>query len=391
MGLTSSVFSALERPQIAWTADSRGFHRGAPCVAQDRVILNVTPQGGVADARLEAVDRDGTLLWQSPTKTAMEAQPLVAGERVYAPSPDGLVCVSAHDGSPVWKTDAVEMMGWLPPGQDAWEADGGVGRAALSPDGSTVYFGLVEGTLVALDADTGEKRWHRPLPQFMNRPAPVVTPEGTVVCNADNGYVAALSPAGEVAWERRLGREVSAPLLAQDGTAVFATREGQVLGVDLATGQEVREFALPGRVVRQAPVAAGDRLLVASEGEARDGRLHCLEEAPGGYREVWSVDLPGKARAVAVDPQGLIAVACGDRGVRFFEPEGRAHGMVADEDARALVALDEGTFLAFAGDRVDALRPTLQALAVEEAALPGGSIQTDGAWVTIGSVSLQVR
>lgn len=391
MGLTSSVFSALERSQVVWTADSRGYHRGAPCVAEDRVILNVTPAGRVTDARLEAVDRDGSLLWQSPAKTAIEAQPLVAGDRVYAPSPDGLVCVSAHDGAPVWKTEAVEMMGWLPPGQDAWEADGGVGRPALSPDGSTVYFGLVEGTLVALDADTGEKRWHRPLPHFMNRPAPVVTAEGTVVCNADNGYVTALSPGGEVAWERRLGQGVSAPLLAEDGAAVFATREGRVLSLDLATGQEAREFAIPDRVVRHAPLATGERLLVASEGPARDGRLHCLEAIPGGYREAWSADLPATAKAVAVDPQGLIAVACGDRGVRFFEADGRAHGMAADEDARSLAALEDGTFLAYAGDRVDALRPTLEGLAVEETADASGSIESDGAWVTIGSVSLQIR
>lgn len=393
MTLTSALFSAAERSQVVWTSATAGFHRGAPCVAEDRVLLNLTPEGSVVGARLAAVDRSGRVLWESDERTAMSAEPVVAGGRVYSPSPDGLVCLDARDGSKVWKTDPVDVMGWMPADQDAWDADGGVGRAALSPDGSTVYFALVEGTLVALDAGTGDERWHRAGEHFMNRPAPVVTPDGTVVCNADNGYVTAFSEDGEVRWEEQFGGDVTPPVLQGDSTALFATRGGRLLSVDLATGGTVRQHGLPDRAIRVTPALdPAGRILVASEGAARDGRLHCLEATAEGYREVWTADLPAAARSVAVDPQGLTAVSCGERGVRFFEPDGRSHGLVTGEDAHALAPLGEGTFLANAGHRVKALRPTLQALDAPAPAEPdAGSIEADGSRVTIGAVTLGVR
>lgn len=395
MSLTASVFSAAERSHVVWASPTEGLHRGTPCVTEDRVVLNLTPQGSVTHCRMAAVDHEGALLWESNGRTAMSAEPLVADGRVYAPSPSGLVCVSLEDGSPVWKTDPVEMMGWLPEGQDPWEADGGVGRAALSPDGSTVYFGLVEGTLVALDADSGEEIWHRAGTHFMNDPAPVVTTSGSVVCNADQGFLSAVSPEGELEWERRLGRDITAPVLEADGRACLASRDGQVMTVDLATGEPVRTFSVEGREIRVTPVLDQGRVLVASEtsGAPREGRLHCLQPDGDGFREVWSVDLPAAPRSVAVDAQGLVAVSCGDRGVKFFEPDGAFHGMVADQAAAELATLADGTFLANGGHRVEALRPTLQTLdapvVVEDAF--SGSIETEGAWVTIGGISLQVR
>lgn len=188
-----------------------------------------SPQGHVSDAvavdagvvaarfdgRLFAVDADGTGRWRisddwdghGPGRPTLAAGPggvVAAGAAVagFDPAtgerrwrhvlPDYAAGIAVADGV------AHVAVGSDDPKVDSWDAEGGVlafdlvdgtelwrarlaGRAGLpTVNGDSAWVGTHDGRLVALDADTGERRWRRPVGERVET-APLVTADRVFV------------------------------------------------------------------------------------------------------------------------------------------------------------------------------------------------------------------
>ncbi len=141
--------------------------------------------------------------------------------------PDGMIYVGAnnsnlyaldHDGHLVWMFEAQrEVAGiWTTP--------------ALSPDGSTLYFGANKGGIYALSRATGDLIWEFPIVSSVYSSV-AVGADGVVYTGSTVGHVFALEGAtGKVLADFDAGVAIwTAPAIRPDGTLLVADRQGRVM------------------------------------------------------------------------------------------------------------------------------------------------------------------
>ncbi len=165
-----------------------------------------------------------------------------------------------------------------------------VAPPGIGTDGSIVFANQTLPDVVALDPgnEPALLAWH-------GRPGATPTTAGTfagitVVATAARTAVG-YGAQGQWLWETTLSDITRVPPVRFGATVVFATLDGRVTALDLATGTEAWHADLPGEL-RTRPLVAGDRLLIGDQ----TGALTCLD-ATGG--QSWVVDA-GVARSLAV-------------------------------------------------------------------------------------------
>ena len=158
-------------PKLLWKVeklDAVGTGYGSPAVVGDRLFV----LGGEREDK-EAKEfcvclsaNDGSVLWKTPLETTpgtfqlqgwgrgTRSTPTVDGDRVYALGVMGdLVCLTAADGKPVWKKNLVGDFGGKVP---KW----GYSESPLVDGDKVVCTPAGKGGMVALNKATGEKVWH---------------------------------------------------------------------------------------------------------------------------------------------------------------------------------------------------------------------------------------
>lgn len=140
---------------------------------------------------------------------------------------------------------------------EEWTSDVLPGGAASSPDlsadGTTIYVNDNEGALWALDAATGEPRWHHDI-GYTAAGGPSTSADGLLIpAGGRDGHLLALRDLGdhaEVAWERRDLLHLGVPAQTAGGTGYTAVREGAdglaVVTFDTETGETLDQDTLPG-------------------------------------------------------------------------------------------------------------------------------------------------
>lgn len=217
-----SVDAPLADP--VWTLDV-----GAPIwagVAHD----GGTIYGGADSGELFALDAaDGGVRWRAATEGAIRARPTVDGGRLFVPSDDGnLYRIDTPTGAVVWKMPIVD---------EAYERGGRfdhyASAAALVSD--TVFIGSPDGSVRALDADSGEQYW-----RFAASDAVASTPvvaSGRVYVGSFDGNVYALHAAtGESLWERSTGAAIPSSAAFANDHVVIGSRSYDLLALDAKTG-----------------------------------------------------------------------------------------------------------------------------------------------------------
>ena len=158
-------------------------------------ILGDTLFMGTIDAHLLAIDaKNGQLLWKTKVAEATERysitmSPMVVKDKVYVGTAGGdmgirgfIAAFDVHTGKEVWRFHTIPGPG--EPGHDSWSGDSWqVGGAAVwnagayDPETNLAFWGtgnpapdwdgrsrlgdnLYSNSVVALDADTGELKWH---------------------------------------------------------------------------------------------------------------------------------------------------------------------------------------------------------------------------------------
>lgn len=260
--------------------------------------------------------RTGEVRWTKPAGSAVQQAPKLGEDAVYLVTEDDrVVALSREDGEVLWayqREVEVEL------------AISGHAGLALSDDGSTLFTGFTDGTVVALDASDGSLRWERPtvlddddgeegeaVRFFDADVTPLVVGDvvyaasfrtglyaleassGTVLWREPLRGIVALAVHGQslvvsssadgvlvldretraLAWRRPLERGAPGqPVIHSSGVVLVAESTGSMLVLDLRSGREVGRLDA-GRGFSATPAIAGRYGWILSNG----GQLFSFE------------------------------------------------------------------------------------------------------------------
>jgi len=269
-------------PVVLWSVDlGPGRQTSSPMLGSDGTIYALSGQG-----RLSAIAPDGHLKWTAQTGPVLKSSPALGLDgTVYVPSMNGKLyavspprdprvrvgqvrwtfrfaeypgqhpAVVSHsppagaDGigsgaSPTVGPDGTIYIGAnnsnfyaiSPDGHLEWlfeaqrEIAGIWSTAALSADGSTLYFGANKGGIYALNREDGTLRWQFPIVGSVYS-SPALDASGTVYTASTVGHLFALDGAsGRVIFDYNAGAPIwTAPAIRPDGSLIIADRLGRVM------------------------------------------------------------------------------------------------------------------------------------------------------------------
>lgn len=251
-------------------------------------------------------ERDGHTLWVSHVAPDAEAEqtytgnnsplprPVVAGITVYASAGRSIYALRAADGSVLWQLPTAPV---------------GITYATPIVAANTVYVPDSNGTVLALDAETGAVRWRaQGNTSVVARPPLSVVVQGQIVFASSGGdTVRALSATtGAVLWRYVTGEahpeyvgRLSPPVLS--GSQVYVSSITGLYVVDAATGRQLWRAALDPSIsggaapMDDAPIPVADQesvFIVTGHGvevwRATDGRelWYTHRSEPGGQSAV---------------------------------------------------------------------------------------------------------
>lgn len=148
---------------------------------------------------------------------------------------------------------------------------------AVAVDG-TVYIGCGDGQLYALNPVDGATKWTYDTGTFITS-SPAIGADGTIYFGAADGRLHAVTPAGALRWTFGAGDIIdSSPAIAPDGTIYVGSYDRQVYAIT-PEGAERWRFATGGRVFSSPAIGADGTIYVGSA----DQRLYAI--APDGARQ----------------------------------------------------------------------------------------------------------
>ncbi len=206
--------------------------------------------------------------WEYSAGAPIVAPPSVVGSRVFVTAEDGsVVALDRETGALLWRYDS-----GLP--------------AAVTPAVSDglVFVVFKPGIVSALDENSGDVIWSKRLP-VASLPSPTVADGRLFVAETDRNRLLALDAAtGETLWDYRLSDWVIAPPAINDGLLVATSNDAKIHVLDVNTGKLRMIYdAGEGRWTRGGPVVTDDLLHVSSNGVRRDGNR----------ARVWGIDYRG--------------------------------------------------------------------------------------------------
>lgn len=254
--------------------------------------------------------------WVQDRERGIHSSPLVHQGRCYFGSYDGgLYCLDAGSGEQIWKTRPAQWIGSSPV----------LGEGLLYIG---VEFGQSGGSLLAVDPDTGRRRWECPATDYVHaspcyvaetqgvlfgsndgslrcadarsgrlrwqfasqgaiKAAPVVDPQGRCLFTSFDGNLYCLDcQDGKLLWKRRLSHRLYWEPLLWEELVVIGGYSARVAALDRASGEIVWVAAASGSLIGGGCIISGDRVAVGDlEGQvslfsARQGQL--LGEFPTG-------------------------------------------------------------------------------------------------------------
>ena len=199
----------------------------APLAYQNGWLVAAAQAGGILALRAS----DGVSIWRQELGALIHTSPTIADDRLYVPMTDGrIIAMRLENGEPLWErrlggapnaitatadlvyagsTDDYFYAVRVRDGVIAWRwSTGGdvIGRAIV--DSRLVYFVSFDNVLRALDKNTGNQRWKRPLQLRPTRGLIVmgqtviasgISPSATVFAMKDGAPLGSIAGPGELA------------------------------------------------------------------------------------------------------------------------------------------------------------------------------------------------
>ncbi|HEX6418483.1 MAG TPA: PQQ-binding-like beta-propeller repeat protein, partial [Acidimicrobiales bacterium] len=239
----------------------------------------------------DAREGPGVSVWSSPAVDTDRGVLYVGTGQAYAapapPRSDALLALDIRTGREVWSTQFTAGDAWTirePTGRDA---DVGAAPNLFTVEGThAVGVGDKAGTYRALDRDTGEVLWARPLTEGGLQGgvmASAAVAGGTVYVASNeasqDAVLAALDAAsGEELWRTDVGAHVTGPVTWANGVLYLADDSGRIAAYDAEGGERLWSHAVPfpaagGIAVVDGTVYAGWGWWLAAEPDGADGGL----------------------------------------------------------------------------------------------------------------------
>jgi outer membrane protein assembly factor BamB len=187
---------------------------------------------------------DGSIAWQLPLTDKVVVDPVWDnGWLIVATDHHDVLAFRAVDGYLLWRHDL----------ESAAHA-----RPALA--GDRVYVPTVDGRIVALDVETGEREWERRLGGPPNDVLALT--ERMYVGSQDNYFYCLMTKDGRVDWRWRTGGDVIGLPIVDKDRVYFVALDNVLRALDQKSG--VQQWMRP-LSIRPAwgPIAAGSTVLVA--------------------------------------------------------------------------------------------------------------------------------
>ena len=182
-----------------------------------------------------------------------------------------------------------------------------------------MYVGSCNGVFRALELRTGRVRWETKVSpdsaQYFFHGDPLVAGD-VIVAGADRAAGASIHAfdrlTGQELWKHAAGRGVSGPIAGGGGRAYAARSEGQLLSLDVRSGDLAwaLDLKVPGY---EGPAAATDRVFVGTV----DGWLHALNGKTG--REEWRLHLGAPVSTTVTASSGDLYVGTADSAIHRID------------------------------------------------------------------------
>jgi len=231
----------IAKGDFVWRIDA-GDIASEPLVTHDAVYVS---------ALYNHIDRydalTGDKVWTYKTKDQHRSSPALSENTLVVGCDDGSIyALNADSGELKWQANAAAAVFATP---------------VLSA--GKIFLGSADSMFYALDIKTGVVDW-----QFKTR-SPIyqsasATEERVLVGGSDGQFYCFQITDGEMLWTYDARSGVSTPALILGDVVYFGTLGKKYFALDLETGQDLWQFSTRGRV-RTAPVVWGDYILGASE------------------------------------------------------------------------------------------------------------------------------
>jgi len=200
--------------------------------------------------------------------------------------------------------------------------------AATVTDG-TVFIGSADKKLYAVDADTGQEKWHFDTKGII-RSTPAVAAGKVFIGSHDHRVYAVDARTGDLRWQHDTLREVVSSPLVVDGTVYIGSRSSDLFAFDAATGKVKWKFFYWSSWVESSARMRDGNLYIGSSDYQQ---LFAIDANTG--KRVWNVNLDGSvwstpavnSRGVYVGVVGVVDYFIKHRG-GFFALD-RATGKIA--------------------------------------------------------------
>jgi outer membrane protein assembly factor BamB len=293
LGLAFLCIAALGAAACVQTNNPVGW---AGPAASDTIVVAATDRGELSAFETADVERDDAQpLWKFPSGDeepeldlrAIYGTPLIVGDRVYFGAYSGEVwALSLEDGSVEWSfdTQAPIIAGLAASDTALYAANDDGSLIALDPDSGdelrrfsagdsvwgaplvaddTVYVASVNGKLYALNASTFEPEWDEPYQTGHGLISDPVLADGIVLSGGlDRAMHAVDAATGAERWTFKSDNWFWGRPLVLDGTVYAPNLDSRVYALDLDSGDEAMPAFEAEQPVRSAPVLAGDALVI---------------------------------------------------------------------------------------------------------------------------------
>ena len=303
-GDSGQLLALNPQGQIRWRflADTNFGIHSTPVLSKGALFV------GTYGGRLYKFQKDtGELLWWKQLGTAIGASPVLLGERLYvnveerAPVGGFLICLDAHSGEVLWKSENF--------GENSHSTP------AVSADGRSLIFGDNAGLVRSLSISTGKTNWTRDLGQEIKLAITVIE-DRAYVLSWNYSLTELRLKDGVVTNSLHLpDRVMSSPTWIYGTNEIFfSLMNGTLIWFDFKNWKITKEWALgePGGKASGVAYKTGQgrsRLLVGCRGQLIclfDDRKALLATEPVGGRIANSVALASVGLMATTENTGQI-------------------------------------------------------------------------------------
>lgn len=313
--------------------------KSSPVVADGRVYF------GGQDGAFYAVDLEtGELAWKFDAEGPITAPAAFRGGRCFIGDTHGFAyAIDAATGGELWRFEADDKVEGGVNLQEVAGAEGG------EPE-LRIFFGSHDFFLYCLSAATGELRWKHETENYILATPAIDREMNAAVFGGCDGFLHVVSTVdGKSLQQVDAGQYIPNSAAIRDGIAYIAHYGGEVMAIDLASGQVawrvntgVEYHASPAVTEKEVIVGGDDKVLAAYDrvtGEEKwkflatrsiesspvvsgdvvwlggmDGRIYAISATDGS--ELWSWDLGAKISASPAISAGKLVI-CGEDGVVY--------------------------------------------------------------------------